>query len=107
MLTRWLAAGLFLLLLQQSAPAQTPAVPGLSPPPTQLAPVPQPPQLVPLHQPAYGYALWVRQPLQHPHLLQPATPPPPRKFPLEATWDSGLFLESHDQQFRLHVGGNL
>jgi phosphate-selective porin OprO/OprP len=37
-----------------------------------------------------------------------AAPAPPAKrgFRLEATWDNGLWLDSADDQFHLHVGGN-
>jgi phosphate-selective porin OprO/OprP len=36
-----------------------------------------------------------------------AAPRPPKKgFRLEATWDNGLWLDSPDDQFHIHVGGN-
>jgi phosphate-selective porin OprO/OprP len=34
-----------------------------------------------------------------------APPPQDRRFPLQASWDNGLRLESDDKQFSLHVGG--
>jgi phosphate-selective porin OprO and OprP len=36
----------------------------------------------------------------------PPTPSPKRTFHLEASWDNGLVLESDDEQFHVHVGGN-
>src|SRR5262249_11565270 len=37
----------------------------------------------------------------------PAAPSPPKKgFRLKATWDNGLWLDSPDDQFHIHVGGN-
>jgi phosphate-selective porin OprO/OprP len=35
----------------------------------------------------------------------PDSPPQPRGFPLQATWDGGLRLESDDKQFDVHIGG--
>lgn len=37
-------------------------------------------------------------------LLPPATAKP--RFHLEASWDNGFRLESEDQQFHVHIGGN-
>src|SRR5262249_8861038 len=35
-----------------------------------------------------------------------ARPEDSRRFPLEASWNNGLWFESTNQQFRVHVGGN-
>ena len=35
----------------------------------------------------------------------PDPKPPQRRFPLQAYWENGLYLESDDKQFHLHVGG--
>src|SRR5262245_41985365 len=113
-----LAVGLSLLLLESGALAQTPVTSETSPHPSQLSPASPAPLQVPPHQPAPGYAPWVQQPpagyefiptapfppVQPPHIHHSSAPP--RRFPLEAVWDNGLFLESHDRQFRIHVGGN-
>src|SRR6266851_9048196 len=45
-----------------------------------------------------------QQPLA-PMYGDPAPQPEKRRFPLQAFWDNGLFLESDDKQFHLHVGG--
>src|SRR6266851_5206028 len=45
-----------------------------------------------------------QQPLA-PMYGDPAPQPEKRRFPLQAFWDNGLFLESDDNQFHLHVGG--
>jgi len=36
----------------------------------------------------------------------PAPSPPKQRFHLEAGWDNGLHLDSEDDRFHLHVGGN-
>jgi phosphate-selective porin OprO/OprP len=45
-------------------------------------------------------------PVPAPELLFLPTPPPPEQPRLEASWDHGLWFESPDKQFRVHVGGN-
>src|SRR5262249_28969747 len=35
----------------------------------------------------------------------PDPQPQPRGFPLQASWDGGLRLESDDKQFDIHIGG--
>jgi phosphate-selective porin OprO/OprP len=37
--------------------------------------------------------------------LVPSTHPQGQRFPLQASWDNGLVLESEDQKFHIHVGG--
>src|SRR5215471_8185367 len=39
---------------------------------------------------------------------EPPAPSPPKKqrFHLEAGWENGLHLDSEDEQFHLHIGGN-
>lgn len=39
------------------------------------------------------------------HMLLSAPEPQERRFPLHASWDNGLHLESDNQQFNLHIGG--
>jgi phosphate-selective porin OprO/OprP len=38
-------------------------------------------------------------------ILMSAPPPAEHRFPLQASWDNGLRLESEDKQFSLHIGG--
>jgi phosphate-selective porin OprO/OprP len=93
---------------QTLAPAGTPEAPTAAPPAAASAPVP--PETLPDIKPAEGAKLSPEgeKPPQEQgkELLYLPPTSDTNRFPLEVSWDNGLWFEAPNKQFRVHVGGN-
>src|SRR5262245_55418222 len=75
-------------------PAQLPAPPATAPP-AQPSPAPSNADEGPKREtPGPSEPMFLSQPEET------------KRFPLEASWENGLWFETTNKQFRIHVGGN-
>jgi phosphate-selective porin OprO and OprP len=92
---------------QTLPPPSTPESPTAAPP---AAPVPTPPETLPDIKPATENKAAPEGDKPTPEGGKDLVFLPPKsdtnRFPLEASWENGLWFETTNKQFRIHVGGN-